>query len=309
MSEGPCLLLPRLVEDRDCDACEWCGQLEFFVLVPCSTHLRKLREATETWTPLWGGAPKLAVINDGLIALIKDSANSLEICRLDVASPNPRLQTVCFLDLPPLTSDACGVVAMAIKEWVPSTRHHSQSQSSRGRLIPFYSCQFGTIGLLFNYRTYLKPTSEPFTCTMIISIPAILSAVRSNVRNVAWIDWGPSGTHILETAHLNPAGPLWITNSSPLVVRDYDLLRTRWIQSSTKHASSSPSEPLVLSSAEVIGEHWQGGKVETRLPYRNVAASHLDLQRFPRVMADREWIIGIESTVCWFRLGNPLVRI
>jgi hypothetical protein len=198
---------------------------------------------------------------------------------------------------------------MAIREWVPTKRHHSQSQSSRGRLVPFYSCQFGTIGLRFNYRTYLKATGEPFTCTMIISIPAILSAVRSNVRNVAWMDWGPSGTHILKTAHPNPAGPLWITSSSPLVVRDYDLLRTRWVQSSMGNTSSSSSELLVLSSAEVIGEHWQGGKVETHLPYRNVAASHLDLQHFPRVMADREWIIGVESTVCWSRLESPLVRI
>jgi hypothetical protein len=260
----------------------------------------KLREVSEMWTPLWGGAPKLTVIDSNLIALIKDSANCLEICKLDLASPDPRLQTVCFLDLPPLTSDACGVVTMAIKEWVSTARHHTRSQSSRGRLSPFYSCQFGTMGLLFHYRTYPNVLGEPFRCTMIINIPAIHYAVRSNVRNVLWMDWGPSGAHVLQTTQLNPVGPFWITNTSPLVVRDYNLRRTQCIQSTTENTSSSPSEPLVLSSTEVFGEHWVGSKVETRLPHRDVMANHLDLHHFSRVMADREWIIGIETTVCWF---------
>jgi hypothetical protein len=210
------------------------------------TKSLKLCSLSDRWTPLWGGAPKLAVIDNNLIALIKDSANSLEICKLEVsASPRPRLRTMCFLDLPPLASEASCVLSMTIKEWVPISGHHGWSSSSRKHHIPFYSSTVGTISLLLDYRTYSKGIGRPLRCTIVISVAAILSVIRATngVCNVPWKDWGSSGTRIfeLETTSLKPVGPFWIMGLSPLVVRDYDLLRMRFTQSTTE--DTSPSHP------------------------------------------------------------------
>jgi len=148
---------------------------------------------------------------------------------------------------------------------------------------------------------------------MIISVAALLSAVDSNVRNVAvtvpWTDWGPSGTRIFEFTLLKPAGPFWISDLSPLVVRDYDLLRTRYAQSMAEDTSSLHSLSPVLSSTEVFGDHWVEGKVETRLPYRDVVANDLDFRQFSWIMGDREWIVGIMALVrftlpCLYRIHD-----
>jgi hypothetical protein len=116
----------------------------------------------------------------------------------------------------------------------------------------------------------------------------ILSVIRAThgVCNVPWKDWGPSGTRIfeLETTSLKPVGPFWIMGLSPLVVRDYDLLRTRFTQSTTEDTSPSHPQPPVFSSTEVFGEH------------------------FPWIMADREWIVGIMALVRPFLFCRPIYR-
>ena len=275
------------------------------------TKSLKLRSLSDKWHPLWGGAPKLAVIDNNLIALIKDSANSLEICKLEVtASPRPHLRTMCFLDLPPLASEASCALSLAIKEWVPTSRHHACSSSSRKQLVPFYSSTVGTISLLLDYRMYSKNIGRPFRCTIIISVAAILSVIRATngVCNVPWKDWGPSGTRIfeLETTSLKPVGPFWIMDLSPLVVRDYDLLRARCTQSTTDDTSSSHPQSPVSSSTKVFGEYWEAGSVETHLPYRDVVANNLDFRNFPWIMADREWIVGIRALVRLFPFSGPI---
>jgi hypothetical protein len=275
------------------------------------TKSLKLRSLSDRWHPLWGGAPKLAVIDNNLIALIKDSANSLEICKLEVtASPRPRLRTMCFLDLPPLALEASCGLSLAIKEWVPTSKHYARSSSSRKHHVPFYSSTVGTISLLLNYRTYSKNIGRPFRCTIIISVAAILSVIRATngVCNVPWKDWGPSGTRIfeLDTTSLKPVGPFWIMGLSPLVVRDYDLLRTRCPQSTTDDTSSSHPQPPPSSSTKVFGEYWEAGSVETHLPYRDVVANDLDFRKFPWIMADREWIVGIRALVRPFLFCGPI---
>jgi hypothetical protein len=275
------------------------------------TKSLKLRSLSDMWTPLWGGAPKLAVIEDNLIALIKDSANSLEICKLEVtASLGPHLRTMCFLDLPPLTSETSCVLSMAVKEWVPTSKHHARSSSSRKHHTPFYSSTVGTIALLLDYRT--SSIGHPFRCTVVISVAAILSVIRATngVCHVPWKDWGPSGTRILEleTTLLKPVGPFWIVNLSPLVVRDYDLLRARRTPSTTEDTSSPHPQPPVSSSTKVFGEHWEAGSVETHLPYRDVVANYLDFRRFPWIMADREWVVGIMALVRPFLFCGPISR-
>jgi len=101
--------------------------------------------------------------------------------------------------------------------------------------VPFYSSAVGTMALSLDYRTYEKGAGYPFRCTMIISVVALLAAVRSRSSSderdddvpVAWADWGPSGTRMFERTLLRPAGPFWITSLAPLAVRDYDPLRAR----------------------------------------------------------------------------------
>jgi hypothetical protein len=281
----------------------------FCLCPPTQAELLKLRSLSDRWTPLWGGAPKLAVIDNNLIAVIKDSASNIEICKLEVAaSSGPRLRTICFLALPSLTSEASCVLSTAIKEWVPTSKHHARSSSSRDRRVPFYSSTVGTIALLLDYRTYSKGAGHPLRCTMVISVAAILSAIRSKVRNVPWKDWGPSGTRLFETTTQRPAGPFWITDLSPLVVRDYDLLRTRYTHPTTEDTLSSHLRPPVFSSTEVSGDHWEAGSVETHLPYRDVVANHQDFRHFPWIMADREWIVGIMALVCLILFCVPILE-
>ena len=52
--------------------------------------------------------------------------------------------------------------------------------------------------------------------------------------------------------------------SSPFVIRDYDVLQTRYSQFSGEDPSESTSQfgPLVVKSTEVFGEHWKTGKLE-----------------------------------------------
>jgi len=69
-----------------------------------------------------------------------------------------------------------------------------------------------------------------------ISVAALLSTIRSDaepghvsMRTVPWAEWGPTAMRILLNIHgaklPKPAGPFWITGSSPVVIRDYDMLR------------------------------------------------------------------------------------
>jgi hypothetical protein len=201
---------------------------------------------------------------------------------------------------------------MAIKEWVPTSKHHAPSFSSRKHDIPFYSSTVGTIALLLDYRTYSKGVGHPFRCTIVISVAAILSVIRATegVRNVPWKDWGPSGARMyeLETTLLKPVGPFWIMDLSPLVIRDYDNLRTRCTQLTTEDTSSSHPQPPVSSSTEVFGEHWEAGSVETHLPYRDVVANDLDFRHFSWIMGDREWVVGIMALVRPFIFCGPISR-
>ena len=88
------------------------------------------------------------------------------------------------------------------------------------------------------------------------------------MRTIPWGDWGPAATRVLFNTHRarlpKPAGPFWITGSSPFVIRDYDVLRTRYSRISGEDPSESTSRfgPPVVKSTEVFGEHWKTGKLE-----------------------------------------------
>jgi hypothetical protein len=137
---------------------------------------------------------------------------------------------------------------------------------------------------------------------MTVSVPALLSVIcaepPSPVRTVSWADWGPAATRVLFNSHgarlPKPAGPFWITGSSPVVIRDYDPLRTRCMLFSAEDPSTSLFGPPVFKSTVVAGEHWKTGRLETHLPYRDLVAKNLD---YIGVVADREWIIGISVRV------------
>lgn len=269
-----------------------------------SPQLREI-ELSNRWTPLW--VPRLVDIDGSLIMLANCTKNSLEICKLELASSSqepPRMYTVCSLELPALEPYAFVVVSTVDKEWVPTaTRGGARCQLTRKRVVPFRSSKVGTIGLLVEHEMRTASVRVLPSCWMTVSVPALLSVIRSDpqaghMRTIPWGDWGPAATRVLLNTYgarlPKPAGPFWIAGSSPLVIRDYDLLRTRYSRISGQDPSTSRFGPPVFKSTEVFGEHWKTGKLETCLPYRDLVAKDLD---FIGILADREWIIGISVRV------------
>ena len=276
--------------------------------------------------------PRLVDIDGDLIMLANCTKNSLEICKLELTSQEPRLHTVCFLELPALEPYAFVVVSRVDKEWVPTSPHGARSQQQqqqqqpqplpRKRVVPFRSSKVGTIGLLVEHEMRSASVRVLPSCWMTVSIAALLSTIggggysssdsdsgdaAAGVRTLLWPEWGPAATRVLLSSHggrlPKPAGPFWIASFSPLVIRDYDLLRMRStpaaavaeeVKEKDKSSSRSLFGPPVFKSSEVPGEHWVGGKVESHLPYRDLVARELYCVG---VVADREWIIRISVRV------------
>ncbi|KAI9456901.1 hypothetical protein F5148DRAFT_1151249 [Russula earlei] len=260
------------------------------------TLLREI-ELSNRWTPLW--VPRLVDVDCDLIMLMNCTANSLEICKLELSPREPRLHTMCYLEFPSLEPYAFAVVSTVDKEWVSTAEHNSRSQIARKRVVPFRSSRVGTIGLFVEYEMRTASVRELPSCWMTVSVGALSSVIYSeskhHVPTIPWTEWGPAATRVLLHSYRGglpkPAGPFWITGSSPLVIRDYEPLRTRCTSFTMEDdGSSSLFGPPVCKSTEVIGEHWVAGKVETHLPYRDLVAKDLD---YVGVVADREWIIGI----------------
>jgi len=116
------------------------------------------------------------------------------------------------------------------------------------------------------------------------------------------VDWGPASTRIVRVGEgtlPTPAGPFWITNYTPFVVRDYDSLRARYIKKkkSTTSESVLSGPSLGPHSTKLFEKHWEGGKIETRLPFRKFVAEGLSFKRVVQVVADREWVVVISRTV------------
>ncbi|KAI9444500.1 hypothetical protein H4582DRAFT_1909299, partial [Lactarius indigo] len=183
-------------------------------------------------------------------------------------------------------------------EWIPTLKPQDRLgfQTSRRRQFPFRSNRASTIGLTLSYRT-----RDGGFCrySMFASVRALLSVAHSNFRLVPWAEWGPACTRVLPVNGISPkpAGPFWITSFTPLVVRDYDPLRARYIKKQKTSMSSIPAAPsLGSTSTKLFGEHWVGGKVKTHLPFREFVAGSLFLPRVAavvQVVADREWIVVI----------------
>ncbi|KAH8997760.1 hypothetical protein EDB86DRAFT_2828627 [Lactarius hatsudake] len=126
-----------------------------------------------------------------------------------------------------------------------------------------------------------------------------VSVAHSGVRHVPWADWGPAGTRILPLGNgilPRPAGPFWITNYAPLVVRDYDTLRTQYIKKKKVSIPTTGEPSLGPPSTKLFGEHWKDGEVKTHLPYRKFVAGGPSFKRVVQVVADREWVVVISRT-------------
>ncbi|KAI9444499.1 hypothetical protein H4582DRAFT_821619 [Lactarius indigo] len=253
------------------------------------------------------GTLRVVVIDpdNSLIALIQCATNTIEICRLRFVFQQPCLHSLCFLRLPIFEYTNPTSVFTSGVEWIPTSKpqERTESQTSRRRPFPFRPYRASTIGLVLGFRTRDKGVCQ---CAMFISVgpllSAVQSAVQSGVRHVPWVDWGPAGTRILPLGNgilPRPAGPFWITGYAPLVVRDYDSLRVRYIKKRTKKTSLIPSKPSLgpgPPSTKLLGEHWIEGQVTTHLPFRKIVAGDISLKRVVQVVADREWIIVISRT-------------
>jgi len=172
------------VENRDYDPCEWFSKS---CLVVDSIKSPKLRESPDEprLDQNRRRRPWATVVNSSLVALIDEVEHRLEICKLEIPTSGPYLQTLCFLDLPPLASVASLFVVAISKEWVPTSKHHAQSRSSRGCHLPFFSPTIGTIALHYEEETAVGRRFY----AMIISVPALLSAISTGVRSVPWVEW------------------------------------------------------------------------------------------------------------------------
>ena len=252
--------------------------------------------------------PSLIDPDNNIVALIHSNKNCIEICKLEIVSPGPRLQTLCLLELPPLRSNALLVISAVEKEWVRTSKNEGHRQSSRGHLIPFRSSRVATLFLTLKYGMFNSARGYG----MIVSVAALLSAARSgcdDISAIPWTRWGPPATHIFPLREngrpgyslARPAGPFWIMENMPLVIRDYNLLR-KWRTQSTAGDASSLSRPTVAPT-KVIGQHWVDGEVETHLPYRNVVAigDRHRLMHCSNAVVDREWLVGVWILVSmWF---------
>jgi len=173
----------------------------------------------------------------------------------------------------------------------------------RGYHIPFYCSTVGTIGLLLHYDA---TPGDSLACTMVIGIAGLLSAIRTGVHNISWVNWGPSITHFFRDDLSRPigptVGPFWIAGLSPLTVRDYGLMCMGDIESMAEDMSSWQSRPRpVAFPTKVHGTHWVEKQVETYLPYRDIVANDLHLDYCNGlVLVDREWIVRIEHEVRGF---------
>jgi len=233
-------------------------------------------------------------INSSLVSLVGGCENGLEICQLEL-DPSPRLQTVCFLELPILARNASHFFVEAYTEWVPTSKSYAQTRSSRGYHLPFYSSATGTIALHFHYRVgFNVPSSYIF----IINVAALVSAIPTDVRNVPWKDWGPSSTHLFEidmesnwgTEPLTSVGPFWIIRRPELVVGQYDLRHTRRTQLMAGDKSIMESR-LLWDDTPKIFQH--DIETVTYLPYRDVKMENEDLVEADYIVADREWVVGV----------------
>ena len=232
-------------------------------------------------------------INSGLASLMGDSENRLEICKLEI-DPDPRLQTLCFLELPPLASHTLHFFNEALKKWVPTSKSYVQTRSSRVYQLPFYTSEVGTIALQFRYRVPEKFVSS---YALIINVAALVSTIPTDLRNVPWEDWGPSSTDLFQLATTGPIslGPYWMTDVRTRVVRQHDLWRTRHTQLMAGDKPSLESRPPKSDSTNVF-QH----DIKTHLPYRDVMG-YKDKDLYNNsgyaLVADREWAIGVAGKV------------
>ena len=198
------------------------------------------------------------------------------------------MQTVCFFRLPGFFYRRSPSGFMDSIEWIPTSKTQDRiaSQASRRRPFPFHSYRAGTINLCFEtlYHHY----------AMFVSVEALLSVVHTRVKHVGWDTWGPAGTRILPLGNgilPRTAGPFWITSYDPLVYRDYNHLRTRYIKMKRQSKSSITFQPsLGPPSTDLL-------EIETRLPYRTFVADSLLCKDIVQVAADREWVVLISRKV------------
>jgi hypothetical protein len=180
---------------------------------------------------------------------------------------------------------------MSSMEWIPTSKPQDrpESQASRRRPFPFRSYRASTIGLVLRFAHQYA---------IFVSVDSLLSVVHSRAGHVRWDDWGPTGTRILPLGPdilPRPAGPFWITSYEPLVVRDYNSLRARYIK--PKKPSTPAYPPLGPPTTKMFGKHWAGGEIKTHLPFREFAASDLIFKDVVQVVADREWVVVISRMV------------
>lgn len=209
------------------------------------------------------------------------------------------MHILCSLNFPVSMHTNPASLFTSTMEWIPTSKLQDriESQQSRRRPFPFHSYRAGSIGLILSFGT-LSTGFRPYV--MFVSVEALLSAVHSGVSHVPWADWGPAGTRVFPfyAGIVRSAGPFWITSYAPLVVCDYNYLRARYMKKtkeSMPQVSPNPGLSLGPLSTKLFGEEWEGGEINTHLPFREFVAAGLSLGRVVQVVADREWFVVLSN--------------
>jgi hypothetical protein len=126
---------------------------------------------------------------------------------------------------------------------------------------------------------------------MFVSVEAPLSTIHSGVSHIPWADWGPAGIRVFPFGEgiARLPGPFWITSFASLVVRDCNYLCAQFMKKTKESRPPvSPNSRLSLGpqSTKLSGEHWEGGEINTHLPFREFVAADLSFGRAVQVVAD-----------------------
>ena len=198
---------------------------------------------------------------------------------------------MCFLELPPLKHNSFVSASRAEKEWVSTSKHRPRSESVQ--TCPFRSSKVSNIRFYLDYHIHSEGVYTDYPYTMILGVADLLSGIDTSRRTVPWGDWGPPRTRIFPRELYQPShvGPFWISNYSPVTIRDYDRLRAR-CHSPMTESSSFVGTP-VFSPSKAEGDQWEGGAVDACLPFREFIIPNLHLHSSRQVVADREWLVAI----------------
>ena len=239
------------------------------------------------------------VLSENVLALIRGSENAIELCRIDTAS-TASLQTICFLELPPLLPYARLSSASVKTESNPSgsaTRRRSRqpprypfSPSPTDALVLLTLTAKISGSAFVDTRTYTLATHARTLLSYASPAPSPLSDVSSIPVLVPWDAWGPLATRCFDgpggSSDAVVAGQRWFDGG---VIRDFCPHRVR-------AAAGGVGLGSTLAAGRVFA-----CDIESTLPYSEISLARDDGTFADDAMIDNERVVFLTKAVSDFR--------